>query len=176
MQKINHFTQSITLFYQQSLQYLRTGHFLNFPSFLEIDKPVACRHDGGQWQRQEAPREYTAGRYPPAYRSTCWPVAKLGSEPPVPTARCQLSLSQVSRHKDGIWQTWWVQMTEAELAGSEHLCFLLPGCIRIKPNILKQEEGIWGKGEWPEGFNPIMLSISVGRTDHGFLKCTEDSL
>ena len=100
----------------------------------------------------------------------------MRSRPPAPTARCRRSLPQASEHKDEIWQTWLVQITEAELAVSEHLCLLLLRYIRTKPNTDKQGEGIQVKEGKREGFNPIMLSISARRTDHHFLKYTEDSL
>lgn len=80
MQKINHCTQSKHSSINRACSILGWVTFSISPLFLEIDKPVTCRHDGGQWQRQEAPREYTAGRHPPAYRNVCWPIAK-----PLPT-------------------------------------------------------------------------------------------
>lgn len=44
--------------------------------------------------------------------------------------------------KMGLGKLNWYKSHKPQLAASEHLCFLLPRCIRIKPNLVKQGGGM----------------------------------
>lgn len=101
--------------------------------------------------------------------NTCWAIAQLWTDHQLPPLTAK---PRVPLHKDGVWQTWLLQITEPKLAVSERPCFLLPGCFQIKSDQVKLGQGIWVKGEKAEGFNPTTLSISV-RRDHKFLKYSE---